>query len=100
MNAEQVIQKIEADAKAQADQIIQQAQYFERAYQDSDVRPEQIDYIECHATGTHLGDLTELESMDQFFGKSLINLIPQIFDINVNHICASIELVAPNMFTD
>ena len=27
----------------------------------------QIDYIECHATGTPLGDKVELDSMERFF---------------------------------
>src|SRR5579859_3990769 len=40
---------------------------FERAYQATSVIPQQIDYIECHATGTPLGDETELNSIDEFF---------------------------------
>jgi len=42
---------------------------FERAYTDADVSPNRIDYIECHATGTPVGDITELNSMEVFFGK-------------------------------
>jgi PfaB family protein len=41
---------------------------YERAYQDKKVTPEDIAYIECHATGTPLGDLTEINSLEQFFG--------------------------------
>ncbi len=40
---------------------------FERAYQSTGVDAGQIDYIECHATGTPLGDKVELDSMEQFF---------------------------------
>lgn len=40
---------------------------FERAYQDSNVSPEKIQYLECHATGTPLGDITEVNSIEQFF---------------------------------
>lgn len=36
---------------------------LERAYQQSDPP----DYIECHATGTPLGDQTELNSLEEFF---------------------------------
>lgn len=36
---------------------------LERAYQQS----EPPDYIECHATGTSLGDQTELNSLEEFF---------------------------------
>ncbi len=43
---------------------------FQRAYQSSGVSPQQIDYIECHATGTPLGDKVELDSMEQFFAPT------------------------------
>jgi PfaB family protein len=43
---------------------------FERAYADANIPPNSIEYIECHATGTPLGDLTELNSLDAFFGNT------------------------------
>lgn len=42
---------------------------FERAYADAKIDPERIDYLECHATGTPVGDITELNSMESFFGR-------------------------------
>ncbi|NEB03417.1 beta-ketoacyl synthase N-terminal-like domain-containing protein [Streptomyces sp. SID13726] len=39
-----------------------------RAYAASGVRPADIDYLECHATGTPIGDATEAESVAEFFG--------------------------------
>ncbi len=42
---------------------------FERAYANAGVSPQEIDYVECHATGTPVGDKAELNSMDAFFGK-------------------------------
>jgi PfaB family protein len=42
---------------------------FERAYAAAGVDPATIDYVECHATGTPLGDLTELQAMAAFFGR-------------------------------
>ncbi len=42
---------------------------LERAYTDAGINPNSIDYIECHATGTPVGDITELNSMEVFFGK-------------------------------
>jgi PfaB family protein len=42
---------------------------FERAYADAEVDPKSIQYIECHATGTPLGDKVEVNSMDAFFGR-------------------------------
>ncbi|GIU42648.1 beta-ketoacyl synthase N-terminal-like domain-containing protein [Shewanella algidipiscicola] len=48
-----------------------QVKAFERAYRDSDIEPENIEVIECHATGTPLGDKVELASMEQFFAPRL-----------------------------
>ena len=42
---------------------------LERAYQNSEVSPRQIEYLECHATGTPLGDKTEVNTIDTFWGK-------------------------------
>lgn len=43
---------------------------FARAYDEANLEPTAIDYIECHATGTPLGDLTELNSIDSYFGAA------------------------------
>ncbi len=42
---------------------------FKRAYADAKIHPSSIDYIECHATGTPVGDITELNSMETFFSQ-------------------------------
>lgn len=39
---------------------------LQKAYQQTDRR---VDYIECHATGTPLGDKTELETLENFFNE-------------------------------
>lgn len=41
---------------------------LKRTYADSDIDPAQIQYVECHASGTPLGDKTEVNSLDEFFG--------------------------------
>ena len=41
---------------------------FERAYAAADLSPHSIAYVECHATGTPVGDIIELNSMERFFG--------------------------------
>jgi len=42
---------------------------YERAYDNAGVDPRDVDYIECHATGTPKGDNVELASMDTFFSR-------------------------------
>ncbi len=42
---------------------------FERAYNEAKINPQSIDYLECHATGTLLGDTTEFNSIETFFGQ-------------------------------
>lgn len=40
---------------------------YKRAYAQTDVPPTAVDYLECHATGTPLGDKTEFASIETFF---------------------------------
>ncbi len=40
---------------------------FERAYEQGEISPRDTSYLECHATGTPLGDVTELNSVADFF---------------------------------
>ena len=42
---------------------------YERAYENAAVNPADVDYIECHATGTPKGDNVELGSMETFFSR-------------------------------
>ncbi|NQY62781.1 MAG: 3-hydroxyacyl-[acyl-carrier-protein] dehydratase FabA [Alteromonadaceae bacterium] len=42
---------------------------YERAYKNANVDPRDVDYIECHATGTPKGDNVELGSMETFFSR-------------------------------
>lgn len=44
-----------------------QIRAMKRTYYLSGLSPEQIDYIECHATGTQVGDKIELSSMSEVF---------------------------------
>ena len=40
-----------------------------RAYAQAGYGPADVQYVECHATGTALGDLTEIESLKEVFGR-------------------------------
>ena len=42
---------------------------YERAYNGT-IAKENTSYIECHATGTPLGDVTEINSLESFFGDN------------------------------
>jgi PfaB family protein len=43
---------------------------YELAYAVSGIRRQDIDYVECHATGTPLGDQTEIDTLAEFFSRS------------------------------
>jgi 3-oxoacyl-(acyl-carrier-protein) synthase/3-hydroxymyristoyl/3-hydroxydecanoyl-(acyl carrier protein) dehydratase len=51
-----------------------QLRAYERAYTDAHIAPSEVEYLECHATGTPLGDRVEAASMQQFFGEALPRL--------------------------
>ncbi|WP_055494969.1 type I polyketide synthase [Streptomyces sp. TP-A0356] len=59
---------------------------YELAYAEAGVDPSAIDYLECHATGTPLGDATEAESVAAFFGRH--GKVPLIGSVkgNVGHL--------------
>ena len=48
---------------------------MELALEDADLQPEQIQYINLHATSTPLGDISEIKAVKKVFGEHL----PQIF---------------------
>jgi len=47
-----------------------QVRALERAYQDANLDPATISYLEAHGTATIVGDLVEIESIKSFFGTS------------------------------
>lgn len=57
---------------------------LERAYAGG-INPSAVQYVECHASGTPLGDETELQSMDAFFGASRSQPMPLIGSVKANH---------------
>lgn len=69
---------------------------FERAYQEAQLNPQSIDYLECHATGTLLGDTTECNSVENFFGKHQATPLVGSVKSNVGHLltaAASVSLM-------
>ncbi|MEU6862320.1 beta-ketoacyl synthase N-terminal-like domain-containing protein [Streptomyces sp. NPDC046876] len=47
-----------------------QLQSYELAYAEAGIDPAAVDYLECHATGTPIGDATEAGSVAEFFGAA------------------------------
>ncbi len=62
---------------------------FERAYAKAGIDPREIAYVECHATGTPLGDKVELDSMDTFFGKYGASPLVGSSKSNLGHLLTS-----------
>ncbi len=44
-----------------------QSRALKRAFAQADIDPGSLGYIECHATGTQLGDATELQTLDRIY---------------------------------
>lgn len=66
---------------------------FERAYQEAQISPKDIDYIECHATGTLLGDTTEFNSVETFFGEHQASPLVGSAKSNVGHLLVAAGMV-------
>lgn len=67
---------------------------FERAYAEAGISPKEIDYLECHATGTLLGDTTELNSIDNFFGRYQSHPLIGSVKSNVGHLLTAAGMVS------
>ena len=57
---------------------------YERAYNGT-ISKENTSYIECHATGTPLGDVTEINSLETFFGDNPVKLRLGSVKSNMGH---------------
>ncbi|MDH6097390.1 PfaB family protein [Anabaenopsis sp. FSS-46] len=66
---------------------------FQRAYSEQQISPQSIDYLECHATGTLLGDTTELNSIDTFFGQHQASPLVGSAKANTGHLLTAAGMV-------
>ena len=62
---------------------------YERAYANARVKPEAVSYIECHATGTPVGDVEEIASLAQFFGRYQARPLIGSVKANFGHLLTS-----------
>lgn len=49
---------------------LQQEKLLKMAYQAAHIEPEKISYVECHGTGTFLGDPIEIQALGEMIGKN------------------------------
>jgi PfaB family protein len=66
---------------------------FERAYNEANFSPKSIDYLECHATGTLLGDTTEFNSIETFFGQHQAAPLVGSAKANTGHLLTAAGMV-------
>ncbi len=57
------------------------------------IKPEQIDYVNCHATGTPLGDLEEIKAIKTVLGKHVYKTKLNAPKSMLGHVCWSAPVV-------
>ena len=72
-----------------------QSRLMTRLLNDCDIRPDQVDYVNAHATSTPLGDLTEIRSIKRVFGQHAYKLKINATKSMLGHTCWA----APNVET-
>lgn len=58
-----------------------------------DVSPEEVDFISCHATGTPLGDIEEIDAIKEAFGKHAYSLKLNAPKSMLGHTCWAAPIV-------
>ncbi len=61
--------------------------------QATGVRPEEVDYVNCHATGTPVGDVEEIEAVKQAFGAQAARLKLNAPKSMLGHTCWAAPVV-------
>jgi 3-oxoacyl-[acyl-carrier-protein] synthase II len=59
------------------------------ALDDARLRPEEIDYLNAHATGTELGDAAEVRAIRQAFGRHVDHLPVSSTKSMIGHLCGA-----------
>lgn len=72
-----------------APNALSQKAVIESALADADLSPDDVDYIECHGTGTNLGDPIEIRALGLVFGKRRDRLLLGSAKSNIGHLEAA-----------
>ena len=59
----------------------------------AEVAPEEVDYVNCHATGTPVGDVEEINAIKDAFGSHAYNLKLNAPKSMLGHVCWSAPIV-------
>ena len=70
-----------------------QTRAMRRVLEKAQLKPEQIDYINAHATSTPLGDITEIRSIKNVFGEDAYKLKLNATKSILGHTCWSAAIV-------
>jgi fatty acid synthase, animal type len=50
--------------------LVMQKELYSKVYSEANIDPNDVDFLEAHATSTHIGDKYEVTSIDEFFCKN------------------------------
>lgn len=53
-----------------------QSTLLQECYEDCGISPSSLSYMECHGTGTKVGDPEEINAIDKIFGKGRTTALP------------------------
>ncbi len=70
-----------------------QAKTIENLLSFANVEKSQVDYINCHATGSRIGDIAEIQAIKQAFGDQAYNLKLNAPKSMLGHACWSAPIV-------
>ena len=69
------------------------ARAMQRAIEDANIKPEQVDYINAHGTSTHLNDSTETKAIKIALGDSAKNVMVSSTKGNTGHLLGAAGVV-------
>ena len=72
---------------------VMQAKLITNLLESSGIHPKDVDYVNCHATGTPLGDLEEIRAIKEAFGDHAYSMKLNAPKSMLGHVCWSAPIV-------